>query len=325
MGRGGGGGGSHRSGGGSFHYSGGGRSGRSSSSHRSSTSSSHSYHTPRPPRHYGGSYYGGTRTNVFINGAGRAYNAYWKIRMWASILTTVLVCVFLIGMLLFAALSTGSAPKSTHERTKLASSECRLIDDWFRDDVEWIHNKSRVVRGLRDFYNQTGVQPYLWITDNINGNPRPTESDFENALNDLYNSLFSDEGHMVVCFMESSPDVWATYYVAGDSARNVIDEEAGDILHSYFSRYYTSDMEDEDYMATVFEKTAKAIMTVSKSNKAVIWTVCGVIAALGLVVVILVVVFAIAKKKKEQAEIDRDILQTPLQDIHDPLEDKYDV
>lgn len=305
MGRGGGGGGGHRSGGGSFHYSGGGRSGRSSSSSSRRTTSS-SYHSTR--------YYGGGRS-VYVRGGNSTL--------------TMIILIIIFGMAFLNVVTTklgnGGVPKSTVERTKLSASECQFVDDWYQDDADWIYSKSKLIKGMQSFYNDTGVQPFLWITDNIDGKARPTESDFENALNQKYDELFDDEGHLIVCFMESSPNVWATYAWAGDAARNVMDDEAINILHGYFSRYYTSDMEDEEYMATVFRRTGESIMKVDKSNKAVLFTVIGV-CGVGLCVVVgLIFVFKSIKKKKELAEVNRDILNTDIDDLTDPLEDKYNI
>lgn len=72
-------------------------------------------------------------------------------------------------------------------------------------------------------------QDVLWqdrSTDNINGKAKPNTSDFETALKSKYSELFKDEGHVIVCFMESSPSVYATYYWAGSAAKGVIDDEA---------------------------------------------------------------------------------------------------
>lgn len=299
MGRGRGGGGGHRSGGGSFHYSSGGRSGRSSSSSRSTRSSGTSYRTRTT---YYGSSYGVPMSPVVT---------------WMLIITILVVFVALM------LIPNEEVPKSTREREKLAASECTVINEWYRDDVEWIFDESQLERGLKSFYNSTGVQPYLWITDNINGNPRPNEADFQNALNQLYNELFDDEGHMIVCFLESSPNDWATYDWCGDAARNVMDDEAEDILHSYFSRYYTSDMEDEEYLATVFTKTGNSIMTVDKSNKAIGRILLMVIVIVGGVIITALIVHIIVKNKKEQAKINRDILNTDIKEIKDPLEEEY--
>lgn len=298
MGRGGGGGGSHRSGGGSFHYSSGGRSGRSSSSH-SSRSSGTSY-----------------RTRTVYYGSG--YSGPMSLVMGWVLIVTILF-VFVAMMLL----QREGVPKSTREREKLSASECTVINEWYRDDIEWISDISRLERGLKSFYNSTGVQPYLWITDNINGKSRPNEADFQNALNQMYNELFDDEGHVIVCFLESSPNDWATYDWCGDAARNVMDDEAEDILHSYFSRYYTSDMEDEEYLATVFTKTGNSIMTVDKSNKAIGRILLMVIVIVGGVIITALIVHIIVKNKKEQAKINRDILNTDIKEIKEPLEEEH--
>ena len=120
--------------------------------------------------------------------------------------------------------------QSTIERSKLDSSLCTKVDTWYQDDINWIHDEKTLLKGLKTFYDKTGVQPYLWITDNINGKAKPNTSDFETALKSKYSELFKDEGHVIVCFMESSPSVYATYYWAGSAAKRVIDNEAGEIL-----------------------------------------------------------------------------------------------
>lgn len=176
MGRGGGGsGGSHGGGGGHFNYGssrGGGHSrdgGRSSSNY--STVYRTSYYRPMTPL-------GGT-------------------------LSIVLAIIVIVAGLIAA---RPNIQQSTIERSKLDSSLCTKVDTWYQDDINWIHDEKTLLKGLKTFYDQTGVQPYLWITDNINGKAKPNTSDFETALKSKYSELFKDEGHVIVCFMESSPE-----------------------------------------------------------------------------------------------------------------------
>lgn len=235
----------------------------------------------------------------------------------------VLLALVIISVIFNNAQKSSSIPASTLVREKLPSSMCTVIDTWFEDDINWIHDEKTLLRGLKDFYKETGVQPYLYITDNIDGKAKPTASDFENALRKKYDELFTDQGHVLVCFMESSPSVYASYYVAGTQATNVIDDEAGEILLSYFDYYYTTDVSDEELFAKSFSSAANRMMTVSRSN---MQTISVVFAICVIGVVLLGGVYLLYKKQKEkaaQAKADAAILGADLEEETDPLLNKY--
>ena len=179
MGRGGGSGGSHGGGGGHFNYGSSRGGGHSRGGGRSSSNYSPVYRT---------SYY---RPMTPLGGT----------------LSIVLAIIVIVAGLIAA---RPNIQQSTVERSKLDSSLCTKVDTWYQDDINWIHDEKTLLKGLKTFYDKTGVQPYLWITDNINGKAKPNTSDFETALKSKYSELFKDEGHVIVCFMESSPSVYAT-------------------------------------------------------------------------------------------------------------------
>lgn len=51
---------------------------------------------------------------------------------------------------------------------------------------------------MKHFYDKTGVQPYVYITDTVNGSQYPSSSDLQNYANDLYDELFTDEAHILL-------------------------------------------------------------------------------------------------------------------------------
>ncbi len=157
MGRGGeGSGGSHGGGGGHFNYGSSRGGGRSSSNYNPVYRTS--YYTPMTPL-------GGT-------------------------LSIVLAIIVIVAGLIAA---RPNIQQSTIERSKLDSSLCTKVDTWYQDDINWIHDEKTLLKGLKTFYDKTGVQPYLWITDNINGKAKPNTSDFETALKSKYSELFKAE------------------------------------------------------------------------------------------------------------------------------------
>lgn len=295
MGRGGGSGGGHGGGGGHFNYGGsrGGYTPRGSSSTRRSSSS-----YPRNVHHY--------------------------YRPASPIATTLILIVTLVMIVLGMLSQRSSIQTSTIERTKLESSQCQKVDTWYQDDIDWIHDEKTLLKGLKDFYGQTGVQPYLWITDNINGKAKPTSSDFESALQAKYAELFNDEGHLIVCFMESSPSVYATYYWAGSAAKGVIDDEAGEILLDVIDSKYTSDLTDEQMFSKSFSDAATRMMKVGHTTKQLV--IMAVIAILAVVSVVAVIFLIKAKRKaaaEEAAETER-ILNTDIDEMSNSVLDKYD-
>lgn len=291
MGRGGGhsSGGSHGGGHGHSHYS----------SSRGGGSSSRSYHSSGSRSYHSHSYYGGVCSP----------------RVGGSVTGFIFILAILVFAFMWITLSSGRIQKSTHERTKLAASDCNTISEWYTDDLGWIHDTDTLNRGLKDFYDKTGVQPYLYITDNIDGSKKPADVEFERKLKLMYEQLFTDEGHVIVCFLESSPSDYATYYWAGSKAKQVLDYEGGEILLDYLDYYYTSDdLSDEEFFAKAFTKSADRMMTVQKTTKQlsivfaiVAMTVGGIIGTS----------FYFFKKKKEarlQAEADAKILNTKIKE-----------
>lgn len=287
MGRGGGvSGGSHGGGGGHFNYGSSRGGGRSSSNYNPMYRTS--YYRPMTPL-------GGT-------------------------LSIVLAIIVIVAGLIAA---RPNIQQSTIERSKLDSSLCTRVDTWYQDDINWIHDEKTLLKGLKTFYNKTGVQPYLWITDNINGKAKPNTSDFETALKSKYSELFKDEGHVIVCFMESSPSVYATYYWAGSAAKGVIDDEAGEILLDVIDSKYTSDLSDEEMFSKSFSDAATRMMKVGRTTMQLIIIAVIVLFCLGFVVSVYLWVKARAKARAEEAEETQRILNTPIDEIGESVLNKY--
>lgn len=294
MGRGGGGGGgSHGGGGGHFNYG----SSRGGGHSRGGGSSSHNNYRPVYRTTY-----------------------YRSMTPMGGILSLIVAVIVLVSAFIAA---RPNIQVSTVERTKLASSLCTTVDTWYQDDIDWIHDEKTLLKGLKTFYDKTGVQPYLWITDNIDGKAKPGTSDFESALKQKYSELFKDEGHVIVCFMESSPSVYATYYWAGSAAKGVIDDEAGEILLDVIDSKYTSDLSDEEMFSKSFSDAATRMMKVGRTTKQYVILAVAVVAGLGIVVGFIFLMKAKRKSDAEEAEERERILNTDIDEMADSVLDKY--
>jgi hypothetical protein len=86
--------------------------------------------------------------------------------------------------------SNGSGiTKSTVQRVPLPKGSVHETG-YFTDELNWIGSKATLTAGMKHFYEKTGVQPYLYITDTVNGSHTPTTAELEAYANGLYDRLF---------------------------------------------------------------------------------------------------------------------------------------
>ena len=250
----------------------------------------------------------------------------------------VLACVIILLILLIALFANisqgpdGEVRASTVERGKLAASDCKMIDDWFEDNMSprWVYNDRDLVKGLRTFYEKTGVQPYLILMPNINGDVYPTQTEIENELKKRYDAIMPDGGHVVIGFVEGVPSEYGIGVYAGAKAEIVMDAEAREILMDYLDYYYTSDLDTEEYFVTAFEKTAEKIMKIDEIKSQ---SVAKIVITVGVVLIVVVIAVAIVRAKKHKADQAKEDAKILASDLSDPsksdpdsdLKDKYGV
>ncbi|NLK68449.1 MAG: hypothetical protein GX283_04735, partial [Clostridiaceae bacterium] len=241
-----------------------------------------------------------------------------------AIIVVVIITILVIALYVVASNSGMEVTKSTIERVALPKGSVNETG-YYTDELGWIRNKTKLETGLKNFYNKTGVQPYLYITDSINGTHYPDTDDFEIFANQLYDELFTDEAHLLFIFLEYNNE-FTNFYLCGAQAKTVIDSEAADILLDYIDRYYyDSSLSDEEVFSKAFSDAADRIMTITRSPWSYFFIVIGVL-------LILVVLFRWWQKSKEQKNLEREqrekILNTPLEqfgsDEAEDLAKKYE-
>lgn len=284
---GGGGGGGGRSFGGGGGRSFGGRSGggggNRSSYNRGSSNSSFNMGGHRVTRYY--SRGGGVRyhTNLNLGPVGTAL----VLIIWAVIFFGIFGFMFYLNVT--------SVTYSTIDREKLDSSMCTTTD-FYIDEAGWIYSESKLTKGMQHFYNETGVQPVLVITEEVNGSRNAQPADVEAYLNKHYDSMIKDEGHFMFLYYDRGNGVYDMYYLVGSAAKTVMDDEACEIVMDYVDRYATSDLSDEEFFSTVFQKSADRIMSKSKT----FGDYMVIIGAIFAVVVVIVAVLVFRHKRKAQ-------------------------
>ena len=230
-----------------------------------------------------------------------------------TILIVLIVAVFLITY------SGPSNSNNTHSSGQITASTVKreplpkgavTETGYYTDELDWIGNQTTLTAGLKNFYKKTGVQPYLYITDTIDGTHAPSDDQVEQFANSTYESLFSDEAHLLVIFFEYD-NTYHTWYLAGSQAKTVLDQEAMDILLDYIDRYYyDQDLTDDQMFSKAFDAAGERIMSVTTSPWVPVLVVVGILA-------VLAVAFfwwrSYKKQKNKEAEDTEKILHTPLE------------
>ena len=231
--------------------------------------------------------------------------------MWVILaLTLVILTAFLAvscGRQMTA--SDAEVPVSVKSRTPLTAGAVSETA-YYTDNLNWFGRSNKTVqKGLQYFYRQTGVQPYLYLTNSLGlTDETPTQAALQEYAASLYGTLFRDEGHLLVVLYENSNAADGIVYslFAGNAAKTVMDEEAVSILKAYWeaaasnSDAYPKGKEDRMF-ADVFTATARNIMGVKDRTG---WVIALAV-LLTLMIVIIVRDFRKAwrmRRKLEQEE-----------------------
>ena len=292
-------------GGGSFGGSRGFGSHSGGSSHRSSfSSSSHhsSYHSSYHSSHHSsyhssssGDFVGGYILGSIISGSNprrRSVSSTKSSDKTGLIIFIIVFCLYLLAELIPDS-SAGGIQKSTVEREKLDSPSQSVSQDYYEDHLGWIKSSSVLEDGMKHFYEETGVQPYLVITDDIGGNDYSKAAEKKYA-NEVYDAHFTDQAHLVLVFQEKDGQ-YHSFYLVGTEAKTVIDDEAGEILLDYIDHYYYSDLDEDEMFSKAFRESADRMMTVTPKY--------GWIALIFVLIIVVLVVLLTWWSKKKKAKL----------------------
>ena len=195
---------------------------------------------------------------------------------------------------------------SRTERTPVSgTSACA---DWYLDELGFIDHDTNLTDGLKYFYSQTGIQPYvvllkydpsIWINGEWNENAA------EEYLAQMYNETFSDNGHLIFAYFaceNDSKDMNGTFYLYyGSAAYSIMDAEAETIFWSYFDMNYNNlDLSIAEFIGQTFRQTADNIMHISTGGNNTLATMSVVFAVICVAVIIAgIIVFKKINKKEK--------------------------
>ena len=306
--------GGHRSSGGhsSSRVGGGHHVGRSSrptgsSSFNRGPSMHHYHHTPPPPRR---GYYG-YRRNVYTSSS--------------SGLGTLIACLIVFAVVIFSFFmiaSDDSDVTSTINREKI-ENPIPYDNNCIKDELGYVENTSKLSKNLKNFYNKTGIQPYIYLKSY--DETLTSDSQKDNYAQNWYEQNIDNEDTFLFVYYEDQDpnEIGYMAYVNGKQVTSVMDSEAVNIFWNYRDRYWTDDsLSTVEVFTKTFNSTANTIMEKSTTSNDIIKIICiivGIIIVIGGIIYILRMKF---KRDKEKAKETVEILKTPL-DKSDELRDKY--
>jgi hypothetical protein len=264
----------------------------------------------RPRRTYGSAGIGGTIVGIFA----------------AIILLAVVIAVMSSGVSNSYSASSGttSGTTSTIERTKLDSGNA-YMNDCIVDELGWFDSVSNTESKLKEFWQETGVQPYIILK--AYDPSLTTNAQKDQWAVDYYDSHFDTENiFLYVYFAEEDEEGQVGYmaYANGYQTSSVMDSEAVEIFWNNIDKYWYSNASTDEVFINAFCDTGETIMKVSTTGKDILkWIIIAVVViAAGLIIIRLVKMKN--QRAKEKAEEDQKILNTPIHDMaKSDLEEKY--
>lgn len=307
-------GGGHRSSGGHSssrvgggHHVGGSSRPTGSSSFNRGPSMHHYHHTPPPPRR---GYYG-YRRNVYTSSS--------------SGLGTLIACLIVFAVVIFSFFmiaSDDSDVTSTINREKI-ENPIPYDNNCIKDELGYVENTSKLSKNLKNFYNKTGIQPYIYLKSY--DETLTSDSQKDNYAQNWYEQNIDNEDTFLFVYYEDQDpnEIGYMAYVNGKQVTSVMDSEAVNIFWNYIDRYWTDDsLSTVEVFTKTFNSTANTIMEKSTTSNDIIKIICiivGIVIVIGGIIYILRMKF---KRDKEKAKETVEILKTPL-DKSDELRDKY--
>jgi hypothetical protein len=275
----------------------------------------------------GGGPFGGRGGGPFFGGAGPGGGPFGGGRRnragspWGCGCLTLIIVLVIIGVAISAITSfssnsgsngTGGSTEITRSTVKREALPKGSVNEtsYYTDDLGWIGNQTELLAGMKNFYQKTGVQPYLFLTDTVNGSHSPSDSELDEYARSLYDKLFTDEAHLLLVFFNYDNN-YKDRYVCGTQAKTVIDTEAGDILLDYINRYYyDTSLSEETFFSKAFNDAGNRIMEVTRSPWIIVFVILGVVA-------LMVIAFAwwrrAINQKNLEAKQTEEMLKTPLE------------
>ncbi len=216
-------------------------------------------HGPRMPHFYRRRRYGG-------------YSGYHGMGCGGCLTSVIVLAVIIICAIVAAgrsipirqkqtpSVSSSNSQETTPAREKLAT-DYNYINDCIIDELGWFDDISKTEKQLKNFWEKTGVQPYIILRDYDAS--LTSDSEKEQWAIDYYDNNFDAENiFLFVYFAEEDTDNDVGYmaYANGYETTSVMDSEAVEIFWNNIDKYWYTDWSTDDVFIQTFNNTADRIM-----------------------------------------------------------------
>ncbi len=266
---------------------------------------------PPPPHRHHRHYYGG--------GCG------FGMLFWIFMIFIIISAVASgINSMTYSGSSVNYSNISTIERNKLDSGNA-FINDCVIDELGWVDNVSKTEAQLEDFWEDTGVQPYV-ILKNYDSS-LSTDAEKEEWAIDYYEANFDRQDiFLYVYYADEDTDNVEGYnaYAMGVQVGSVMDSEAVEIFWNNLDKYWYSNASMDEVIYKTFQDTGNTIMKVSTTSRDIFKWILIIIAIVMIGIYVTRTLKLKNQRAKEKAAEDEKILNTPINDLAgDDLINKY--
>lgn len=180
-------------------------------------------------------------------------------RRWVAVWAVLLVAV--LAWFVASRVSASRVPASSSGREPIATG-IAFDNDCVIDELGWFDDVGKASRKLRNFYDETGIQPFVYLRAY---DPSLTSDEEKTRFaEDWYEANIENEStFLFVYFAEENQDEDVGYmaYVNGKQVTSVMDAEAVNIFWSYVDNNWYTDKSTDQMFADIFDSTARRIMT----------------------------------------------------------------
>jgi hypothetical protein len=243
------------------------------------------------------------------------------------IIVVSIIVALAIFAAIFGAITSGpSVQSSTIVRERL-DTDIAYKSDCIVDEIGWINNPTKLSSNLKEFYNKTGCQPFIYLR--AYDSTMDSESAREQFAFDYYADNFANAQNTIlyIYFCDEYDEGYGyDTLTKGTESAVVFDSEAEEIFWNYLDYDWDNwDYNDNDGMfADVFNSTANNIMHVSTTSKDITKYVIIAIIVLALIGGGIAFFVIRAKREKEKNEETARILNSNIHDMaKSDLENKY--
>ncbi len=266
---------------------------------------------PPPPHRHHRHYYGG--------GCG------FGMLFWIFMIFIIISAVASgINSMTYSGSSVNYSNISTIERNKLDSGNA-FINDCVIDELGWVDNVSKTEAQLEDFWEDTGVQPYV-ILKKYDAS-LSTDAEKEEWAIDYYEANFDRQDiFLYVYYADEDTDNVEGYnaYAMGAQVGSVMDSEAVEIFWNNLDKYWYSNASMDEVIYKTFQDTGNTIMKVSTTSRDIFKWILIIIAIVMIGIYVTRTLKLKNQRAKEKAAEDDKILNTPINDLAgDDLTNKY--